>query len=268
MKPDFHIAYPLFHVAYIERTSQWSMPNFHYHDAYEIRILEEGSHQYILDGTLYNIKPYDCVMHKPGILHKSHNTADFKRIAIYFTDVFLNKYFGNSGKKVLLKSFEKPIVSLDKTSYDIIKKISLHLMDENINSPDNTIFIYLSYILNIICNSPVFVPKPDTANSQISAVLTYINQNYASIKTIDDIAREFYITKYYLAHKFKESTGTTIIQYMNSVRLRNACNLLINTKMSVTQIAQQCGYNSSIYFCNIFKKIYSSTPSQFRGLNK
>ena len=243
MQPDLHISHPLFHAAYVERTAEWTMPNLHYHDAYEIRILEKGDHQYILDDVIYDVHPFDCMMHKPNVLHKSHNTRHFIRIGIYFTSAFLNTYFTKNAQNILLKCFEYPKITLSKEDYKELRRITLIMLQEDINSENNVIFVYLSYIL------------------------AYINQNFANIHSIEDIANNFYITKYYLAHKFKEATGATLIQYLNQIRIRNACSMLKNTSMSITEIGEACGFNSTIYFCNMFKKIEKTTPSEYRRKN-
>lgn len=266
MQPDLHISHPLFHAAYVERTAEWTMPNLHYHDAYEIRILEKGDHQYILDDVIYDVHPFDCMMHKPNVLHKSHNTRHFIRIGIYFTTAFLDTYFTKNAQNRLLKCFEYPKITLSKEDYKELRRITLIMLQEDINSETNVIFVYLSYILDILNkNAVLFKAKPK--QDDISMVLSYINQNFANIHSIEDIANNFYITKYYLAHKFKEATGATLIQYLNQIRIRNACSMLKNTSMSVTEIGEACGFNSTIYFCNMFKKIEKTTPSEYRRKN-
>ncbi|WP_244310829.1 helix-turn-helix transcriptional regulator [Paenibacillus ottowii] len=68
------------------------------------------------------------------------------------------------------------------------------------------------------------------------------------ITTIEDIAKSFYISKYYLCHRFKEVTGLTIIQYLNHIKIQQACYLLIHTKLTIIEIGNECGYNSSMCF--------------------
>ncbi|MGN0107165.1 MAG: helix-turn-helix transcriptional regulator, partial [Hominilimicola sp.] len=100
---------------------------------------------------------------------------------------------------------------------------------------------------------------------KLTPILSYITQNYNSISGIEEVASRFYITKYHLCRLFKQHTGLTITHYITQIRLQHACELLTDTNKSVTAIAMECGFNSSMYFCKTFKKNIGMTPSEFRA---
>ena len=73
-----------------------------------------------------------------------------------------------------------------------------------------------------------------------------------------------YISTPHLCRIFKKHTGMTVSHYINHVKLQHGCELLVHTNMSITEIALQCGFNSSMYFCKTFKSQMGCTPTEFR----
>ena len=71
----------------------------------------------------------------------------------------------------------------------------------------------------------------------------------------------------YFSRRFKTVTGFGFKEYLNAVRIRHACDLLLSTDKSITQIASDCGYMDSNYFGDAFHKIKHVSPSQYRKTN-
>ena len=71
----------------------------------------------------------------------------------------------------------------------------------------------------------------------------------------------------YFSRKFKLCTGFGYKEYLITVRIIEACRLLLNTDMSITQIAENCGFDDSNYFGDCFKKIKGMSPREYRKAN-
>ncbi len=69
-----------------------------------------------------------------------------------------------------------------------------------------------------------------------------------------------------LCRTFKKLTGYTVIQYINILKIQKACDLLHETRKSITEIALDCGFNSTMYFCKTFKAILNITPTDYRKI--
>ncbi|MNM57818.1 Melibiose operon regulatory protein [compost metagenome] len=266
MSADLYIPHPLFYIEYEKHDSSYRMSNFHYHNSYELYILEEGYHHFMINDSLYDITMYDVALFKPNSFHKSRGNHSCARTCLYFTERFLRQHFTDRSIKSLLSCFDKEIISTSKEAFPRIKKLLLLLERENVDDPDNRIFIYLADILNILNENKKtprvkHVPAP---YANFAPILSYINQNYNRITKIEEIAEEFYLSKYYLCHVFKEVTGLTLIQYLNNIKIQHACNMLVNSNLSILEIGTACGFNSSMYFCKIFKQALTVTPSEFR----
>jgi AraC-like DNA-binding protein len=72
------------------------------------------------------------------------------------------------------------------------------------------------------------------------------------------------MSPYYFCRVFKKATGFTLIEYVNAVRVSQACRLLRETDSSITVIAGQCGFDSDTHFGRVFKGIMHVSPSKYR----
>jgi two-component system response regulator YesN len=104
--------------------------------------------------------------------------------------------------------------------------------------------------------------------SQIRPAINYIDANYNKPITLADVARASHLSVSRLAHIFKEQMGITLIDYLTSVRIERAKQLLIGTEQNCTEICFQVGYNNQSYFTRTFKELVGMTPRQFRIRNK
>lgn len=269
MIADLFTTHPLFYIEYTKHISDQDMPNYHHHNGYELYFLEEGYQNILINDSFFNIAPYDVVLYKPNILHRSLKRQGCARTCIYFSERFLRLYFADAAINSLLSCFEKELISLSKEIFPKVKKLMLLLDRENVADKNNRIFIYLADILNIL-NENKDSQQSESINSafsNFSPILTYINQNYSKVSNIQEIADNFYISKFHLCHIFKEATGITLIQYLNKIKIQNACVMLINTSLSISEVGAACGFHSTMYFCKTFKQALSQTPSEFRKNN-
>jgi two-component system response regulator YesN len=104
--------------------------------------------------------------------------------------------------------------------------------------------------------------------TQIRPAINYIDANYDKPITLAEIAKASHLSISRLAHIFKEQMGITIIDYLTSVRVERAKQLLLATDQNCTEICFQVGYNNQSYFTRTFKSLVGMTPRQFRTSNQ
>lgn len=104
----------------------------------------------------------------------------------------------------------------------------------------------------------------DKVTERIYSVSNYIHTHYQEDLTLDDLAKESYMSPYYLSHQFKRITGYTITHYIHLVRIRNCQFLLVNTRNKITDIALKCGFVSFSQFNRVFRKFCGESPSEYR----
>jgi two-component system, response regulator YesN len=102
----------------------------------------------------------------------------------------------------------------------------------------------------------------------INRAKAYIDKNYCESITVDQMAKELFISPSYFLHLFSEKNGMTFTEYLTEVRIRNAKEMLIKSSDPVTGIAYRVGFNDSNYFSTVFKGCVGCTPSEYRKKNK
>lgn len=115
----------------------------------------------------------------------------------------------------------------------------------------------------LIILSTDFVHR-DITNRKLQEIVDYINVNYAREISLSLLSEIFFLSQSYVARLFRDELHLTVSDYVNSVRLVNACSLLVHTDLPIGDIAESVGYASVFYFSRLFKKAYSVSPSAFR----
>lgn len=102
---------------------------------------------------------------------------------------------------------------------------------------------------------------------EVERATHYFNEHYNEPIVIEDYAKERAMTVNWFTQSFKKVTKVTPMQYILSLRITNAMNLIDNTDYNMTQIADAVGYNNSMYFSRIFKKHTGMTPTEYKKRN-
>ena len=107
--------------------------------------------------------------------------------------------------------------------------------------------------------------KAETRESALGReIRQYLDRNYMENLHLADVAAALHTSASHASHLFRRENGLSPMQYVALRRIGEAQNLLINTKMSVTDIAAQVGYNNSNYFQNVFHHALGMTPCEYR----
>lgn len=99
----------------------------------------------------------------------------------------------------------------------------------------------------------------------MEGIRIYIEHRYGEPLSLQSISDKFYIHPNYFSKRFKERFGMSFIDYLTSVRMREAAALLHNTELKVHQIAERVGFEDAAYFGSVFRKTFGVTPKQYRG---
>jgi YesN/AraC family two-component response regulator len=101
----------------------------------------------------------------------------------------------------------------------------------------------------------------------VSQVIKYITENFHQNITLSSVAKEFYISPFYLSKLFKQTTNFTFVEYLNSIRIKNSKELLKNTNYKIIDIAEKVGFSNNTHFTRVFKIIVGMSPMKFRKLH-
>ena len=112
-----------------------------------------------------------------------------------------------------------------------------------------------------------FETKPSDS-SRIDSIFKYINENYKSSISLDQIADEVSMTVPAFCRYFKKVTGKTFTKLVNEYRVVHATKLLSESQKSITDICFECGFNNFSHFNKQFQEITGKSASQYRNEKK
>lgn len=106
--------------------------------------------------------------------------------------------------------------------------------------------------------------KKDKKGSVINRAIEFINKNYNSMLSLDDVSMEVDVTPYYFSRLFKEEMNIGFVEYVAKLRIEKAKELLNCSGMSMKEICLEVGYTDPNYFSRQFKKYEGVSPTEYR----
>ena len=101
----------------------------------------------------------------------------------------------------------------------------------------------------------------------VSEMLERIEHNYKRV-TLQDLSKEMNYSAPYLSMRFKQITGIKFKEYLQKIKVEKCCNLLLNTRKPLDEIAEEVGYSDMKFFYALFKKHMAISPGAFRKNNQ
>lgn len=101
-------------------------------------------------------------------------------------------------------------------------------------------------------------------NELIDKAIKIINEEYNKGLGLEDLANKLHLSKNYLCSLFKEETGFTFCQYLNTLKTNKAKKLLLEDKKTLEYISYECGFSSQPHFTMTFKKYTGKTPKEYK----
>jgi len=238
------------------RSGGIQMTAMHYHDSYELYYLEVGSRDYFVENKLFPVSSGEFVLIPPGTLHRTGGEYG-KRTLVGFSKEFLLYYFTEEVVAELLECFNRvklvPAENQQNGYKELLKTLAASCDD-----------MEFALTLGLLLRELSRCGSEELRDDPISSIVTYINKNYAKIASIEQIAGQFYISKYHLCRIFKQSMQITVVDYLNKIRIKNACDFLEATTERISDISSLCGFNSPAYFSTVFRNIIGISPAEYR----
>jgi len=112
----------------------------------------------------------------------------------------------------------------------------------------------------------VHISGNESVNMYVKKAAKFINENFDTEFMVEDIAETCGIHENYLQRVFKSVTGESIVQYTNRLRMEKAEMLLLNSDMTIIDIAESVGFNSRQHFGHVFRQFYGMNPKKYREI--
>ena len=152
----------------------------------------------------------------------------------------------------------------DGSALETLMRAAISLFRDSAPAAGHRAFGLLAEILSLLYASAEEARKTARITPQTEAVLRLINQRCADRLTLDEIARQVGYSKYYLAHHFKRDMGVSLYEYLTLMRISRSKLLLVNTNLSVSDVAAEVGFSSVSNFIRTFSQYETLTPHRYR----
>lgn len=242
-----------------------SVPHTHNHA--ELFYIVGGKGQFLIEDQLYPVNTNHLVIINPNVTHTevSLNAQPLEYIVLGIEGVELSITENSNGQFCILDHFE----SMDITS--CLRNILREMELKQPGYEDICQAFMEILIIRLMRSTGLSVPaepQNTVGNRQCAAVRRYIDHHFKESITLDQLAEEAHMNKFYLSHAFKQEYGVSPINYMISRRLEESKYLLAETDLSMSQIAQLLGFSSLSYFSQVFRKTQGLSPMEYRQDNK
>lgn len=263
-------------------------PTWHFHPELEIMLVQEGSGIRFVGNSMERFQAGDLVLYGSNIPHLYRSDKEFyqkdtelvsKATVVYFKENFLGDSFWQlppiAPIKKLLALSRRGIKFQGEAKEELKRQIQL--LDEQKNSIGR--IIDLLSILKIMAETKEYELLLNTAFTKyvsedecerINKVYQFIIDNYTVNPTLEQVSAVANMSETAFCRYFKSHTNKTYTQFLNDIKVDNACRLLIDNRLSISQICFETGFNNFTHFNDQFKKITGITPKQYQAshLNK
>ena len=256
----------LLNIASAKYGGDWnSVPHTHNH--VELFYIIGGKGQFLINDALYPVNTNHLVIINPNVTHTevSLNAQPLEYIVLGVDGIELSINDSSNGEFCILDHYE----SLDISS--CLRNILREMEQKNTGHEDVCQAYMEILIIRLMRNTALTVSTGSqvvSGNRQCAAVKRFIDLHFKEPLTLEQLADESHINKYYLSHAFKREYGVSPINYMINRRIEESKYLLAETDLSLSQIAQLLGFSSLSYFSQVFRRTQSVTPMEYRKNTK
>ena len=259
----------------------------HAHDYYELNVLTKGECIHYFNNKNHRAKAGDVFMIPPYSEHGYWtNDPDTRLFHLIINNSVLEDYKKQldnyPGIKILLEvepqirqAFNNLSLNInipDDLLADFVSDFDELIAVDKQNYDDGKTMFGLKTVC-LLCKLAKMISEiydatsensPNTADYVILKTTQYMEENYASKITVDELSKIVNMSTPNFFRYFKKVFNTSPMEYLKKVRISHATNMLSTTDKSISFIAQECGFFDSSHFTHVFEQSMNMKPKQFR----
>lgn len=256
----------------------------HRHDFLELILVLEGEGVQIVNGNKHRLTSGSFIFLLPYQFHEIQITSEQQLILFICNfDLELLLQFDDDEQGLASMVFESgeelpPFVQLDNDQLKQMNSIFNQMMLDYVSSES----MKNSYLKAKLMEALILFhryrlkqhkPSPAEAEAQkrrgdLWKVIRYVHLNYREDLSLEHLAQVFHYNVSHLSDLFKKRFGQNFTSFLQSLRIRHACGLLLSTNLSVLDIAYEVGFGSFQTFSRAFRKIKGFSPTVYRATMK
>ena len=236
----------------------------HWHDYFEFEIMLEGSYEHICNGKKYIATRGDAWMMSYFDYHSLRALSDAKVINIGFTPDYIPSEISD-----YITSCNNLLCRFDEETTAYLYGRCQRLNEEFEHKAAFYRYNCSSLLLEIIISAIRLFDNDSTKETPclpgiLQTIIPYLYKNFSGDVTLSSVADRFYVSSGHLGFLFKKTFGISYNNYVNRIRMKHACDMLVSSDMPIREIAAKSGYNSQEHFFFTFNKHFGCTPMSYR----
>lgn len=258
---------------------------WHYHQEFELSFITEGSGKRIVGDSIEEFHPGDLIFIGPRIPHvwlsdeshiRQHSGRTLESVYLLFNQEILPQglttlpEFTQVRKAVQLS--ERGI----RITGDTLNEVSRIMLQLPYMNPIKRLMFFYEIMdligksnsFSYLASSDYVKTKFETTNTRINRIHEFLMKNYRNEIDLEEVADAVHMAPASVCRFFKSSTGLTVFEYLNKIKIDYSCRMLLNTDQNIVDISYDCGFNNLSHFNKQFKKFIGKTPTEFRKLRK
>ena len=239
--------------------------HLHYH--VEIVYLHEGYAKAYIDSDAFELNAGDLLVIFPNKIHRFEDAVDKNKYDLFIVNPDIAPEISH---RIATENPHDPVIRDISANKRMMALIDILRDAEKFpQSCRHTLLngYFLSFFAETLDMMPTKSIKPDE-NQAMRAVVQYCSNNFTKELSLSILEEELHLSKYYISHLFGDKMGIRFNDYVNSLRISEACRLLRATNMSITEIADTSGFGTLRTFNRSFIKQLGISPSEYRKNNR
>ncbi len=264
-----------FSIRKFDDSQQNSTPKWHSHTELELVYIREGSGKRHVGKKLEQYTDGDLLLLGPNLPHygftERFGTNKFE-IVLHFRQDFLGETFFKSTELIVIQRLIQ--ASYNGLSFfgNIKDQVGEKLESMFYMTPFEKL-LELVKTLNLLANTrevvnlnaqDVLEPIKSMNTERLDLIFNHIRKNFQDEISLDEVSNLIHMTVPSFCRFFKSHTSKTFIGFLQKYRITHACELLIETELTITDIAFESGFNNFSHFNKVFKKYTKKSPSEYR----
>ena len=258
------------------RMGQVREDNERFHRYHELYYIAEGKCSVFIGQRTYRLQAGDFAMIPAGTLHKTDFTSRGQntKYVISFSLNTAKRLDALLETDLLATGIRAGKIKAPVQRQEAILLLVNRMLYEFENQPPLGKSLCLALLAELLISLQRYREgeeendgSEDAAHGRMREVAAYLCEHAREQITLTDVANHFALSPSHLSRVFHQETGFGVREYLVHYRIRLACDLLLNSGLSVTQIADQCGFSDSNYFGDAFKKATGLSPREYRKLS-
>jgi len=262
------------------RNGMIGQSEMHAHRGYELYFCLEGNGKLLVADRVYSLLPGAFAIMKPHVLHLARviGTKPLHRVVLSIDERYALSAFDNSPGigdcvRALLTEPQPPSSCrlLPAAKAEAIRDVLLRLTRELSDKPlyyEAAIHHLLAELFVALAREQLSPPAADEADHVTfhlaERILQYLAAHYAESIEVSRLHERFNVSRSHMYDHFKQATGHSLNRYLTIYRINQAKRLLLDTPLSVTEIASAAGFGDLSHFFHTFKSETGRTPNAYR----